>query len=120
MTVVIPSDGAKKRFNASKENELARKQQMVAKGKDLRKKIDMGEVIKALKEHPGWKLIEVWYTGKWSYDRIMDARRTNREKCDEMMLQREALTLMEQRINQWIKEGDQARAELNEQERENA
>ena len=57
MTVVIPADGAKKRFTAAKENELANKQQMVARGKDLRGKIDKATALKSLREHPGWKIM---------------------------------------------------------------
>ena len=117
--VVIAPDGAKKRFLASQENIAAQKQEMVVRGKDLRKKIKKAEDIKSLKEHIGWKMIQEWYTGKWAYELIMNAFRNEPEKCKEMMYQREALTMMENQIEAWVNAGEQARKELIEEEERN-
>lgn len=117
--VKIPPDGAKKRYMASQENELANKQQMVVRHKNLREKITRGDAMKSLKEHLGWQQIVTWYTGKWSFELIMNSFRNEPEKCKEMMYQREALTMMEKQIQMWIENGDQARKELAEEERSN-
>ena len=116
--VRIPPDGAKKRFDASNENRMASKDQMVVRGKDLRKKIDLGTSAKSLREHPGWKALEMWYTTKWSFANIMNEFRNGDEaKYKDMMIQRETLTMVEEILNSWIKAGDQAQSELSEEER---
>ena len=119
MSVVqIPPDGAKKRFTASQENTMATKEQMVVRGKDLRRKIDLGNHARSLKEHPGWKALEMWYTTKWDFKNIMNEFRNGKpEVYKDMMVQRETLTMIEEILNTWINNGDTAQKELAEEER---
>jgi len=114
MSVVqIPPDGAKKRFVAGQENAMATKQEMVVRTKDNRRKIDLGNHAKSLKEHPGWKALEVWYTTKWSFQNIMNEFRNGKpEVYKDMMVQRETITMIEEILNLWIKNGEQAQEEL--------
>ena len=116
--VQIPPDGAAKRFTAAKENLMASKEEMVVRTKDRRAKIDLANHMKALKEHMGWKALEKWYTTKWSFPNIMNVFRGGDEQAHrDMMVQREAFTMMETIIETWIKNGDTAQHELAEEER---
>ena len=118
MTVLIKPDGAAKRFAAAKENVIATKEQMVIRSKNLRVKIDLANNIKSLKEHPGWKALEIWYTNKWSFPNIMNVFRGGDEQAHrDMMVQREAFTMMETIMDTWIKNGDTAQNELAEEDR---
>ena len=118
MTVLIKPDGAAKRFAAAKENVMASKEEMVVRSKNLRAKIELANITKSLKEHPGWKALEVWYTNKWSFKNIMNVFRSGDEKAHrDMMTQREALTMIEDILETWIRNGDTAQHELAEEER---
>ena len=118
MTVLIKPDGAAKRFAAAKENVMASKEEMVVRSKNLRAKIDLGNHAKSLKEHPGWKALEVWYSTKWSFQNIMNEFRNGKpEVYKDMMIQRETLTMVEEILNTWAKAGDQAQEELAAEER---
>ena len=97
---------------------MATKEQMVIRSKNLRSKIDLGNHAKSLKEHPGWKALEVWYTTKWDFKNIMNAYRNGKpQEHETMMVQRETLTMIEEILNTWIRNGDTAQHELAEEER---
>ena len=118
MTVLIKPDGAAKRFAAAKENVMASKEEMVVRTKNLRAKIDLSNHAKSLKEHPGWKALEVWYSTKWSFQNIMNEFRNGKpEVYKDMMIQRETLTMVEEILNTWIRNGEAAQSELAEEER---
>ena len=88
------------------------------KHKDYRRKIELGNHAKSLKEHPGWKALEMWYTTKWSFQNIMNEFRNGTpEKYKDMMIQRETLTMVEEILNTWIKAGDTAQEELAQEEK---
>ena len=115
MTIVsLPPDGATKRFKASQENAIAQQQVLTEGAKDSRKKIEIANAIKSLKEHGGWKIIELWYTTKWSFRNIMNEFRNNKdaEAYKQMMVQRETIEMLEERMNRWIQEGEQAVKQL--------
>ena len=119
MAVVrIPPDGAAKRFKASQENLVAEKQQLMERTSNPRDKIKIADAIKSLKEHDGWKVIQMWYTTKWSFKSIMDAFRAGKEdEYKNMMIQRELLEMIESQMDTWIDAGQKARDLLAEQEK---
>ena len=120
MAVVrIPPDGAALRFKAQQENLNAEKQKLVEKVRDPKSKIKVMNAIKSLKEHDGWKIVEMWYTNKWSFRNIMNEFRGGKEEeYKNMMIQRETLEILEEQLNAWIRAGEKAQQDLTEEEKQ--
>ena len=120
MTVVkLPPDGAARRFQAQQENLMAEKRTLMEKGEgNPRDKIRVADAMKSLREHDGWKMLEMWYTTRWSFRNIMQVYRGGDEKqSNTMMIQRELFELIEDTMSQWIEAGDKARIKLAEAEK---
>ena len=118
-TVRIPPDGAALRFKAQQENLNAEKQKLVEKVRDPKSKIKVMNAIKSLKEHDGWKIVEMWYTNKWSFRNIMNEFRGGKEEeYKNMMIQRETLEILEEQLNAWIRAGEKAQQDLTEEEKQ--
>jgi len=117
--IKIPPDGAAKRFKASQENLMAEKQTMMhSSGSNPRDKIKVADAMKSLREHDGWKMLEMWYTTKWSFRNIMHTYRNGgEEEYKTMMIQRELFEYIEDQMDTWIKAGQDARKLLDEQEK---
>jgi len=117
--IKIPPDGAAKRFKASQENLMAEKKVMLeSSGNNPRDKIKVADAMKALRETDGWKMLEMWYTTRWSFRNIMQVYRGGNDKeYSAMMIQRELLEMIEDQMDTWIESGAKAREQLAEQER---
>ena len=117
--IKIPPDGAAKRFKASQENLMAEKKTLIeSTGGNPRDKIKVADAMKTLRESDGWKMLEMWYTSKWSFRNIMQTYRGGKqEEYNAMMIQRELLEMIEDQMDIWIDAGQKAREQLAEQER---
>jgi hypothetical protein len=93
---------------------------LVVRGTDLRKKIEIANCLKALWEHPGWKLVTAFYTKKWDFTAIMNEFRHGKdpESYKHMMIQREALSIIEDWMRNRVHDGEAAQAELGELEKQ--
>ena len=120
--IKIPPDGAAKRFKASQQNLMAEKKTLMeTSGSNPRDKIKVADAMRTLRDTDGWKMIEMWYTSKWSFRNIMQIYRGGNEKeYSAMMIQRELIEMIEDQMDSWIEAGQKARDQLAEQDREQA
>ena len=121
-TVRIPPDGAARRFKASQENLMAEKRTLMeATGTNPRDKIKVADAMKALRDSDGWKMLEMWYTTKWSFRNIMAVYRGGKEdEYKTMMIQRELLEMIENQMDTWIEAGQRAREQLADEEKQSS
>ena len=70
---MIDKDVTAKKHDAAIENANAQKEELRVRTTNLQEKIQHGEWMRALKEHPGFQLIEAGWQKKYPYEAVVKA-----------------------------------------------
>lgn len=126
MSVVsLPPDGASRKFKASQDNNVASKQQLVEKERlsieeSLRKKVELGNMMAALRESNAGKTLLAYCNDNWSFTKIMNEFEHNNKGHEKLLYQRQAIESLWFWIDTCVNRGNEARKQLADMEKQEA
>jgi len=86
-------DGTQIKHEAAVTNANVQKEELRARTTSLNEKIQHGDWIRTLKEHPGWKLVEASWQRKYPYESVVEAytKGGNSKEVDKVIFGRAAI-----------------------------
>lgn len=113
-------DGTMIKHEAAIVNINAQKEELRIRVTNLNEKIQHGEWMRSLKEHPGWKLIEASWQRKYPYESVVNAymNQGTTKEVDKIIFGRAAIDDTYKFINFVEDTAKTASRELERQEKE--
>ena len=115
----MDKDGTARKHEAAVENANAHKEELRVRATNLQEKIQCGEWMRTLKEHPGFQMIEASWQRKYPYESVVDAytKGGDSKAVDKIIFGRAAIDETYKFINQTELVSKQASAELERQDK---